>query len=137
MLRSRRFTIININYHLYYQCNVAGTYGEITSSGIRNCLKRLDIRENDIFYDLGSGTGKVVTQFAYETKCKSCNGIELGERRYRGSANALAAMQMNGDTLSDKITFIKGNILESIIWHNATILFINAVCFPESLWYHD
>ena len=29
-------------------------------------------------YDLGCGTGKVVTQFAYETLCNSCNGIELG-----------------------------------------------------------
>ena len=87
-------------------------------------------------YDLGAGTGKVVTQFAYETICNSCNGIELGERRYKSSTNALKNMQNNGDILADKITFIKGDILQNTVWHNATILFINAVCFPESLWYH-
>lgn len=75
-------------------------------------------------YDLGCGTGKVVTQFAYESLCNSCNGIELGnntttiyitmlllllfikylgERRYKGSTIALAAMKANGDILSDKI----------------------------------
>ena len=47
--------------------------------------------------------GKIVTQFAYETVCNSCNGLELGERRYKGSTKALEAMQANGDKLSNKI----------------------------------
>ena len=98
-------------------CKVAGTYGEIKSDGIRNAIKDLDISKDDIMYDLGCGTGKVVTQFAYETLCNSCNGIELGERRYKGSTEALKAMQANGDQLSNKI----GR-------YNITVYFILILC---------
>ena len=62
----------------------AGVYGEILPKGIRKLYSKLDIQVNDIVYDLGSGTGKVVLQFAIETAAGTCHGIEIGETRYKG-----------------------------------------------------
>ena len=46
-------------------CKVAGTYGEIKSEGIRNAIKDLGINKNDVMWDLGSGTGKVIYKNDY------------------------------------------------------------------------
>ena len=43
-----------------------GTYGEILPSSLRRIVQEMDLIKlgpDDVFYDLGSGTGKVVAQF--------------------------------------------------------------------------
>jgi SAM-dependent methyltransferase len=63
-------------------------------------------------YDLGCGIGKIVTQFAFETNCKKCVGIELGTTRYEKSMVALDRMKEAKLKAADKIDFILGNILD-------------------------
>jgi len=120
----------------------AGIYGEIMPEGIRRLFDKMDIKANDVIYDLGSGTGKVVIQFACETPCQHCHGIELGETRFKGSLLARQALETSGDrTLRQAATqchFHKGDILgESMstpVWEKeASILFICATAFPPAL----
>jgi hypothetical protein len=93
----------------------AGIYGEILPTGIRNLYDSIDLKEDDVLYDLGSGTGKVPIQFASETNCGKCHGIELGEARYKASMTALDLLKKSGDkamiSAADRVTFSKGDIL--------------------------
>lgn len=118
---------------------VKGVYGEIYNQSIRDIIisQQLDITADDIMVDLGSGTGKITTQFAFETNCKQCIGIELGQRRHSQGLNLVNTMQQSNDEeirfLSKKIELINGDIL-TVPWSHVTIVFVNAVCFPIDLW---
>ena len=117
----------------------AGIYGEILPLGIRRLFDKLDIKAEDVVYDLGSGTGKVILQFAVETAAEKCHGIELGETRYKGSTRALEALKNSKDAsyqhAATKCTFTKGDILaDQPSWETeASILFICATAFPPEL----
>lgn len=39
----------------------------------------INITEEDIFIDLGSGVGQIVLQMAASTQCKTCWGIEKAD----------------------------------------------------------
>ncbi|GFW05211.1 histone-lysine N-methyltransferase, H3 lysine-79 specific [Trichonephila clavipes] len=54
-------------------------YGETSFEFITQMIGELDITEDDIFIDLGSGVGQVVLQMAATTKCKKCIGIEKAD----------------------------------------------------------
>jgi hypothetical protein len=117
----------------------ASTYGEILPSGMSIVINDLNemnqFTNDDVMYDLGCGVGKIVCQFAYETICKKCIGIELGITRHQKSIIALDSMKNAQLNNVNKIQFIHGNILEQTQWCNdGTILFINAICFPEEVW---
>ena len=117
----------------------AGIYGEIVSKGIRRLFDKIDLTEDDVLYDLGSGTGKVPIQFAVETPCKTNIGIELGETRHKASLRALESLKSSGkDDLvkaAEHCSFHKGNILaDDPCWtYDATVLFICATAFPPAL----
>lgn len=116
------------------------TYGEILPSSIRAIIQNfMNLTTDDVMYDLGSGIGKTVAQFAYETECGKCVGIEIGERRHRealAALNSLRQSELQNDALtmpSNKIILQQGDCAE-VYWGDATVLFINALCFPPSVW---
>ena len=117
----------------------AGIYGEILPGGIRKLYRKLNIQADDVVYDLGSGTGKVVLQFAIETAAGTCHGIELGETRYKGSMQALDSLKESTRAAyrqaATKCFFTKGDILANEpCWEkNASVLFICATAFPRAL----
>ena len=119
----------------YFSFGSQETYGEILPLGIAKLINKIKTTSNDIMYDLGSGIGKVPTQFAFETQTKKCVGIELGQRRHNHAIEVLNKMKLDPllNDMCNKIEFISGDILE-IDWNDATILFINALCFPPDLW---
>src|SRR5579864_8957251 len=55
------------------------TYGEILFPSFNEIIKRMDINENDVFYDLGSGAGKSALQFFLKTPVKKIIGIEANK----------------------------------------------------------
>lgn len=44
--------------------NISSIYGELTRRGVQQMLNYLQLKKEDVFYDLGSGVGKVVLQIA-------------------------------------------------------------------------
>ena len=52
----------NVPNELTTQTNVFTTYGEMLPSSVTKIINFLKINNNDIFYDLGSGSGKFVNQ---------------------------------------------------------------------------
>jgi SAM-dependent methyltransferase len=53
------------------------TYGEVTYRGFYEILRLINPHPDEIFYDLGSGTGKAVFITSLLTPCKKSIGIEI------------------------------------------------------------
>jgi len=75
----------------------ASVYGEVLPDGIQTLLDVIDtefpFKREDVFVDLGSGTGKVVIHAALATPCKKVVGIELSETRHKHGLQALKEAQ--------------------------------------------
>ncbi|VDP06124.1 unnamed protein product [Soboliphyme baturini] len=54
-------------------------YGETSYDLIAKMIEKVDLTEDDLFIDLGSGVGQVVLQIAGGSPCYKCIGIEKGE----------------------------------------------------------
>lgn len=57
------------------------TYGEILYPSLNKIIDYMDINENDVFYDFGSGAGKVALQMLLNTPIKKAIGIEANKIR--------------------------------------------------------
>lgn len=58
-------------------------YGEVTYAGMEPLYQALRCGPDDVFYDLGSGTGKMVLYVALRGEASNSVGLEVGERRHR------------------------------------------------------
>ena len=54
-------------------------YGETSNDLVDQMLKKVALKETDVFIDLGSGVGNVVLQVAATVRCKRCYGIEKAD----------------------------------------------------------
>ncbi|XP_063703386.1 histone-lysine N-methyltransferase, H3 lysine-79 specific isoform X2 [Culicoides brevitarsis] len=102
-------------------------------------IDQIDIREDDIFVDLGSGVGQVVLQMTAATPVKVCYGIEKADvpSRYAEdmSKHFLRWMRWFGKKYND-YHLIKGDFLadehrEKI--NSATIVFVNNFAFGPNV----
>ncbi|XP_022901113.2 histone-lysine N-methyltransferase, H3 lysine-79 specific isoform X1 [Onthophagus taurus] len=114
-------------------------YGETSYDLVCQMIDQIDITQDDIFIDLGSGVGQVVLQMAAATPCKICLGVERAEvpSRYAESMNKnfRAWMQWYGKKFGD-YKLIKGDFLneehrEKIT--SATIVFVNNFAFGPNV----
>lgn len=127
---------LNGNIEEYYNSlkNYNGSekfaYGEITKNGAESIYKwmksNIGISENDVFYDIGSGHGKMVMHFALISNFKKLVGIELDNLRYKYCLEILSQIQC------DNVTFINDDVLNCDI-SDATHVFINDALMSQEL----
>jgi hypothetical protein len=111
------------------------TYGEILYPGINAMITNLDINDNDVFYDLGSGIGKVALQVFLKTSVKKACGIEASDARHRCAEKIYKSVKKEYSELFVKereLESIQGNFLLHPI-QEATIIFCDSVCFSEEV----
>lgn len=72
------------------------TYGEIMPTATDRLIEHLCMRADDVFYDLGSGVGKVVLHVAMRAAIKRCVGVELARGRHRIARGVLAEVRALG-----------------------------------------
>jgi precorrin-6B methylase 2 len=105
-------------------------YGEITKSGVDTLLKeikkRKSITSDDVFYDIGSGNGKLPIHIALISEFSKVKGIEISDIRYMYSNHILR----NTVGSIDNIEFINDDV-RNIDISDATVIFINDVLFTE------
>lgn len=99
------------------------TYGETPWISIYKILKEIEIKQNDIFYDLGSGNGRVVFFVNIYFKIKSI-GIELIPTFVKYSREIAEELNLKN------VFFIEDNWLEQDI-SNGTIFFITGTCYDD------
>lgn len=115
---------------------VEKTYGEILYDSVEELIKQLGINSSDVFYDLGSGTGKLVMQVYANTPVNKAYGIEFFQDRSYAAEKALKRMYVIAPHLLNTDRLISHqiqNIKDVHYMDNATIIFMCSTCFPSAL----
>jgi SAM-dependent methyltransferase len=130
------------------------TYGEVTTLGVRQLAQEMGIStrqhnnqsqsesesqsESVIFYDLGSGVGRLVAQMYLDhpTIIVKAVGVELSQERHEIAVEALSRISTsifeNDDVKNHSIEFANADALDYDI-ADATHIFISSLCFPRSV----
>lgn len=104
-------------------------YGEIDCISFIAILETLNPSPEDVFYDLGSGSGKAVFTAALSFDFAACKGIELVPELYVLSCK----LQANLPTIATPIEFINADFMQ-VDLTEATLIFINAACYVGETW---
>jgi precorrin-6B methylase 2 len=107
-------------------------YGELTPLGVQQMLKYLKLAENDVFYDFGSGVGKLVLQVAATVPVKKCVGIEIVHSRYEAAQKVLKEAKAQGVLLAGQTTFRHENLFDSDA-KGATVVYVASTCFNDRM----
>lgn len=111
-------------------------YGEVDFMSFKEIIDLANPKKNDVFFDLGSGSGKAVIIAAMCFDFSACIGIELLEPLHQLSAEALKVFHenSNGDIKNiPEIKFYHQNLIHTDL-SSADLIFINATCFPVDFW---
>jgi SAM-dependent methyltransferase len=114
------------------------TYGEIMPQGFLEVLAAVNPRQGEIFYDLGSGTGKATMLAAMVYPFSRSVGIELlpglgdAARQVLARYNTEFLPQFPPEYQQRKIEFIDGDFLQSDL-SDAGIVFAHGTCYPHEL----
>lgn len=117
----------------FEQLGCASTYGEITFQGVDTLLTKLKLTNNDVFYDLGCGVGKMVVQVYLGSPVKKSVGIELCHDRAQKALNIKEQLIKDNKIEKDRtLAFYQESFLDSNL-DDATIIYLASTCFPEDL----
>lgn len=116
-------TIINSNV-----INSGDPYGEVTQQCIDNIVKGFPdyFTKKTVFYDLGSGIGKMVIHLGLKYNLKKVCGIELNKDRFNLSLELKDKFAKDKDSVS----FIKGDILNQNL-SDATFIHIDNTLYSD------
>lgn len=105
-------------------------YGEITMSSIDKLIDHLRMGPKDVFFDLGSGVGKVVIQVAANSKVKKAVGIELSKTRHRDALTAYKNALEYLPKINKRCEFICGDLLDANL-KAATVIYTCSTAFSQ------
>jgi len=115
------------------QAGGRSTYGEIVYDSLATVLQDLRVAKHDVFYDLGSGVGKVVVQAYLDFPFKKSVGIELSDDRHSKAANIRDQLNKRKLIKTDRsLEFIRGDIAKADI-SDATVIYMCSTCYPAEL----
>ncbi|MCA9508459.1 MAG: hypothetical protein KC505_08565, partial [Myxococcales bacterium] len=103
-------------------------YGEIRHAALNKLLAFLKLDKKDVFYDLGSGVGKVVIHTALTTLVKKSVGVELSLLRYKEASVAFGRACEYEPLLKSKITLLHKDLM-SVDLSEATVIYVCSTAF--------
>ncbi len=109
------------------------TYGEIIFDEFQALLKDLHPQDGEVFYDLGSGTGKAVIAAALLFPFKKVVGVELLDELCFASVHVLERLKAEGASHSfelPEIQFYQKDFLK-FDFSDADVVFAHATCFHD------
>lgn len=113
-------------------------YGEVVPDSFYELIKDAQPQPGQIFYDLGSGTGKAVILAHLFFDFSQSIGIELVDSLYNASANVLKKFEskikpkISAEVANKEIKLLHGSFLDFDL-SNADFVFMNSTCFQEDL----
>lgn len=135
-LCQKYLNILYLNTSSYYKpANIAETRGEILYESINKLIPIMRLKDNDVFVDLGSANGKIISQIFLTTPVKTAVGIEIVPELH---STAITVSQRIKNDLphfyeNDRnMIFIQGDFLK-IPLDSITVALANATCFPPLL----
>lgn len=132
-------TYLNVLYQHakghHVQQEISEVYGEILYESAEKILSQLTMTQEDVFYDLGSGLGKVVLQVFLTTKVREVCGMELIPNLHQQASTALTNLRqdfpelfMNGRT----IQLMESDFM-TVTFDTASIVLIGSPCFHPTM----
>lgn len=106
-------------------------YGEINFDSFIELLEKVNPQTEDVFYDLGSGTGKPCIVISLVYNIKKAIGYEILDGLWEISNKILERLKGELKDNLPPIEFRKGNFLEEDL-SEGTIIFSHATCFEDS-----
>lgn len=125
--------IYQINYQkitnkTFFDYNKVGSegYGETGFDSIETLVKNLPeyFNQNTVFYDLGSGLGKIVYHIGVKYNVKKSCGIEYSKERFNKSIEFLNE--------TNNVSFINDNFLNCDL-SDATVIYTDNTLFPTNI----
>ncbi len=115
-----------------FDYNTVGSpgYGETGFDSIESIVNELNehFNENTVFYDIGSGLGKIVYHIGLKYNVKKSCGIEYSKERYQYSLSTKERFNID----ANNIIFINKNVLECDI-SDATVIYTDNTLFPRNI----
>lgn len=114
-------------------------YGEVAPEGFYTALSKAEPKPGEVFYDLGSGTGKPVFLAALLFDFSKAVGIELVESLGMAARGALRRYnqtfrpELPEIQQQQEIAFIDGSFLEKD-FSEADVIFSHSTLFSPDLW---
>jgi len=114
------------------------TYGEIYFDTFYEIIKKTNPQKGDIFYDLGSGSGKAVFAAHLLFPFSKTAGIEIVSDLYQASKNILEKYEKEvrskllEKSSQQKVNFILGDFLK-VNFSEADFIFANSTCFSQAI----
>ena len=105
-------------------------YGETGYNSIEEIVNQYKshFNEDTVFYDLGSGIGKIVFHIGLKYNPKKSCGIEYSRERYETSLKLMETHNIKNDNIS----FINDNILNCDI-SDATVIYMDNTVWPTKI----
>ena len=103
-------------------------YGELTIRGVRELRPRLEPRSGDVFYDLGSGTGRCVLQAALEWPVDRAVGVELSASR---NDIGIAALCRAAPSLRERTSLRADDMIACPGCEDATLVYCASLLFED------
>jgi len=111
----------------------SATYGEIKYKSLKTILDDLKPTKKDIFYDLGSGVGKVAIQACLDYPFKKSVGIELSKTRLEHSQKIRAQIKKDKKIEKSHNLFFHYQDITQANLSDASFIFTCSTCFPKNL----
>lgn len=103
-------------------------YGEIKQAALDKLLSYLNLSTKDVFYDLGSGVGKVIMQTALSTPAKKIVGVELSHSRHHEAEIALSRLIAHDPSLKTKVMLLNKDLM-TVDLSDATVIYSCSTAF--------
>jgi hypothetical protein len=110
--------------------------GEIAPIGVTAIIEAINLREKDVFVDIGSGTGSVLTQIVLQSRVSRVIGVEIRQDLAQKSRESIERASTKYPSLC-KIQILTDDV-KSLKWHtmvqltDSTVILANNFVFePE------
>eukprot|EP00746_Dinoflagellata_sp_MGD_P154630 gnl/MRDRNA2_/MRDRNA2_84939_c0_seq1.p1 gnl/MRDRNA2_/MRDRNA2_84939_c0~~gnl/MRDRNA2_/MRDRNA2_84939_c0_seq1.p1 ORF type:complete len:358 (-),score=32.37 gnl/MRDRNA2_/MRDRNA2_84939_c0_seq1:740-1813(-) len=126
-------------------CLEAGNlqYGEIMYQGMNMLYQAIPFEEEDVFYDLGSGTGKLTLYIALRGEIKRSVGLEIGLKRHSVAQEACSKLaqelclrqtnQVSNLTRACSAFSVLQTDIRENTYRDATVTVVNNLCLDKSV----
>lgn len=113
------------------------TYGEVTPESVQYMINITQPKSGEIFYDLGSGTGKAVIFAAFFAPFARATGIELIEDLWQSATETAARYYSEvkpqmPEKQDQEVSFINGSMFDHDT-SDGDVFFTHCTCFDDPM----
>lgn len=109
----------------------SAVYGEITDAAVEKVLSDLSLKKNDVFYDLGSGVGRMAAHVYLASPVKKSVGVELSPTRHQSAIQVKNALKKRNLLDKNRVLDFYQDDLFNVDFCDATFIYLASTCFSD------